>query len=519
MIIFKDWTITEPKDVLARQYDNLSRVLLVEGSLPEGYTWDMLVQVGKNMDIIHLARMEGGVGAVLTADQLSMSGSYLMQLRGTQGDVVRHTNVIALYIPSSMSGNGQWPSVPSEFSQMEARMRDLVSHPPVPGGNGYWLVWDVDEQGYVESEFPLPEGTGGGSAGADGGYYTPSVTQPDANTMRVSYTPSKTNMAAVSDVDVTLPAGPPGKDGMDGVDGKDGSAGADGKDGITPTIGGNGNWYIGDTDTGNPSRGATGPAGADGQPGADGAPGAIGATPNIQIGTVETLEAGSAATASITGTPENPILNMGIPQGEPGESSAAGSDISLGITGAAVGQIAKITAVDDTGKPTAWEPVEMPSGGGIGTQKILAQVTTQEKLSLIDIFFSTSEADELNNARVISIIIEMPLNPDQTERGALTVGVYSTAGAYVSRFINAQAGAVPRSTGYTGKTTITIVRGATETFETDIAVYDTNLADYSTTKGFNIVNLKINDPIRQSLRAFASTEFAAGTKITVWGAT
>lgn len=36
----------------------------------------------------------------------------------------------------------------------------------------------------------------------------------------------------------------------------------------------------------------------------------------------------------------------------------------MDITGATVGQIAKITAVDDSGKPTAWEPVDMPSGGG-----------------------------------------------------------------------------------------------------------------------------------------------------------
>ena len=33
-------------------------------------------------------------------------------------------------------------------------------------------------------------------------------------------------------------------------------------------------------------------------------------------------------------------------------------------SGAAVGQIAKITAVDSNGKPTAWEAVDMPSGGG-----------------------------------------------------------------------------------------------------------------------------------------------------------
>ena len=43
-----------------------------------------------------------------------------------------------------------------------------------------------------------------------------------------------------------------------------------GADGITPHIGDNGNWYIGDTDTGNPSRGATGEKGDPGTSGKDG---------------------------------------------------------------------------------------------------------------------------------------------------------------------------------------------------------------------------------------------------------
>ena len=38
--------------------------------------------------------------------------------------------------------------------------------------------------------------------------------------------------------------------------------------------------------------------------------------------------------------------------------------VDLAMTGAAVGQIAKITEVDASGVPTAWEPVDMPSGGG-----------------------------------------------------------------------------------------------------------------------------------------------------------
>ena len=44
--------------------------------------------------------------------------------------------------------------------------------------------------------------------------------------------------------------------------------------------------------------------------------GNVGATPNLKIGTVETLEPGSKATAEIGGTAANPTLNLGIPQGE-----------------------------------------------------------------------------------------------------------------------------------------------------------------------------------------------------------
>lgn len=67
--------------------------------------------------------------------------------------------------------------------------------------------------------------------------------------------------------------GKDGAPGKDGTDGQDGAPGAKGADGITPTIGDNGNWYLGTTDTGKPSRGATGAPGKDGAPGAKGDPG------------------------------------------------------------------------------------------------------------------------------------------------------------------------------------------------------------------------------------------------------
>ena len=57
---------------------------------------------------------------------------------------------------------------------------------------------------------------------------------------------------------------------------------------------------------------------------------------------------------------------VGIPaiKGPKGAPGAPGKDgAGMDITGATVGQIAKITAVDASGVPTAWSPADMPSGG------------------------------------------------------------------------------------------------------------------------------------------------------------
>lgn len=58
--------------------------------------------------------------------------------------------------------------------------------------------------------------------------------------------------------------GKDGKDGKDGEDGINGTNGTDGKNGYTPTIGSNGNWFINGKDTGKPSRGPQGPQGPPG---------------------------------------------------------------------------------------------------------------------------------------------------------------------------------------------------------------------------------------------------------------
>lgn len=90
--------------------------------------------------------------------------------------------------------------------------------------------------------------------------------------------------------------------------------------------------------------GKDGDPGAPGAPGKDGEPGKDGHTPKIAA-------TKTGKTTSITAD------GVEIAQIKDGEDAAA--DLSLGITGATIGQIAKITAVDENGKPTAWEPVDM----------------------------------------------------------------------------------------------------------------------------------------------------------------
>ena len=97
--------------------------------------------------------------------------------------------------------------------------------------------------------------------------------------------------AAAAEHMVDIHTGPQGPQGPQGEEGPQGEQGPQGEDG---------------------------PQGEQGPQGEDGPQGPTGATPDISIGTVETGAAGSEAQASMTGTPENPVLNLTIPRGDPG---------------------------------------------------------------------------------------------------------------------------------------------------------------------------------------------------------
>lgn len=50
-------------------------------------------------------------------------------------------------------------ALPSEFYQIERTITDINNHPPTPGTNGFWLIWNPTTRRYEESTVPLPDGT------------------------------------------------------------------------------------------------------------------------------------------------------------------------------------------------------------------------------------------------------------------------------------------------------------------------------------------------------------------------
>lgn len=311
---FKDWQLRSGAGPAAAQLDHKSRQIAVTGDIPEGYSWDLLVMAPSGAtDVWSLAAVGDGLAVVVTRGMVPEEGRYAVQLRGTlqsDNDTQRHTNIVQLRVLPSITAGGKWPVLPTEFSQAEARLRDIAAHPPIPG-NGVWQLWNSDTGAYEDSELPLPSGV----------------------------------------------------------------------DGVTPHIGDNGNWYLGDEDTGvaakgvkgdtgpqgpkggDGAKGDTGPQGPKGDDGAKGDPGAVG-LPGLVIGSTRPTAGNHPVWLDISGD----------------EVDAEG----LGITGATVDQIAKISAIDDNGVPTAWEPVDMPSGGGLQWIEVV-DITTEEQTQKLTI--------------------------------------------------------------------------------------------------------------------------------------
>ena len=157
----------------------------------------------------------------------------------------------------------------------------------------------------------------------------------------------------------TGPAGPKGDRGPQGLPGAVGPAGERGPKGETG------------------SQGLTGPEGPKGEQGATGKEGPQG-------------PAGKDGLGVPVPTPED---NGKVPTAEGGKyvlkTPEGGGDISLGVTNAQVGQIVKVKSVDESGKPTGWEPADGTDGE---KWEVLKTYTVQsEAVKIINLNFKNSK--------------------------------------------------------------------------------------------------------------------------------
>lgn len=211
---------------------------------------------------------------------------------------------------------------------------DLSDREP-PGGNPVRVTGvktpvqdnDAANKSYVDAKI------GSGSAGKDGGYYAISVTQPSNDKMRVTLTPSKSDMPTVPAVDIDLPAG------------------EDGQDGKSPTV------TVTDI-TGGHRITVTDATGTKTFNVMDGTPGAQGVDGGYYTPVVTQVIAGSmhiAFAPSNDSMPVIPPVEIPLPAGEDGEDGVSPTVSVTDITGGH-----RITITDASGQKT----FDVMDGGG-----------------------------------------------------------------------------------------------------------------------------------------------------------
>lgn len=192
---------------------------------------------------------------------------------------------------------------------------------PYVGDNGNWYIGTNDTG--------KPSRGAKGEPGTDGVTPTFSIESVETGEPGTDAEVTMTGDAPNHGLRFVIPRGNKGDKGSPGAKGDKGEPGAKGDKGEQGSPGAKGD----KGDKGDP--GAKGDKGEQGSPGAKGDKGDTGATPNLSIGTVTTLEAGQNATASMGGTAESPVLNLGIPKGakgEPGQGGGGAVDIVTSVS-------------------------------------------------------------------------------------------------------------------------------------------------------------------------------------------
>ena len=196
----------------------------------------------------------------------------------------------------------------------------------------------------------------------------------------------------------------------------------DGADGLTPTIGDNGNWYLGETDTGKPSRGEKGDKGDKGDTGETGATGAAGANGKSAYQ--------YAQDGGYTGTEAEFAEKLAAEM-----PTALPNPNALTFTGAVTGSY-------DGSEPLT---VEIPSGGGAAVETWNLLINAEIAEDCTEVIFNSGDAGEtLSDYKELLLLIDLFGNTGGFT-SALKIGFLNAVKAWSSPyFLN--------MTGYSAET-------------------------------------------------------------------
>lgn len=262
-------------------------------------------------------------------------------------------------------------------------------------------------------------------------------------------------------------------------------------------------------------QGERGPAGADGAAGATGAAGA----PGVYYGTTQPTGDTHPVWIDPDGDHNDGGLLPAVTAADNGKvlrvvNSAWSADVmqtggtDMGITGATVGQIAKITAVNASGVPTAWAPVDMPTGvggssGGIGELRRIAKVTLTEDAGSIEI-----TTDENGNAFELVEYTYLIIGKSLGTSGNVGLKINDTLIYYASELSSSNTTATLTSGGHGSY--------AGGWYATCKGAYSANKFDY--TKSACAHNIgKMTKFWYGCTNGAAGVGFQAGTVLELWG--
>ena len=450
-MVFDNWVVSGC--VKLRMLDNKTSIFEVVGNIPDDWNWQLLYTCNDNLNIVDMVYDGNSLSVLLTKEMLPMEGTYHFQIKATKGELIKHTNIVKSYVNKSLSGDVQWPVVPSEFTDIENAVKgyaesakesaekaeDAAVHSPVIGSNGNWWVWNFDTSEYIDTGISA---SGGGSAD-------------------ISLNLSGALVGQIIKVEEIDQNGKPTKwkavnESVSSVNNKTGNIKLDAK--------------------------------------------GVGALPNVPV------------TISDNGKV------MKVVNGVWGKGDVDSTAIDLGVTGAAVGDIIKVAAVDADGKPSAWEAAELASGDDSGGWFLIGTYVVPEVDDGATSISFTKDANGNDfQVREVMACFNGTIKEDVQPSSYIYVNLFDAAG---------KIGQFPLTRNATGAAGTSYICNAQIGLFGGIKKIGAIGGKTDSTVSFTCEASPIENAVKVTLSAFnnstktwAATPFAAGGKITIYGRT